>query len=158
MLFVTHDQSEAFAISDRICLLLDGSLRQTGTPVELFYKPADVDVARFFGCTNFIHGTIRNGLFASDLGSCPTSLGDCPEATAMIRPEDIVLSLEKRHNATAGKIRQLQFEGSTTRLHVETAGITFTVVCLRADFYPEQVIWLHFPPERLHIFAKVKAT
>ncbi|GAB6191197.1 ABC transporter ATP-binding protein [Desulfocastanea catecholica] len=158
MLFVTHDQSEAFAISDRICLLLDGSLRQTGTPTELFYRPADVEVARFFGCTNFLHGRIRNGLFESDLGSCPTSLGECPEATAMIRPEDIVLSSEKRDNVTAGKIRELQFEGSTIRLRVETAGITFTVISLRADVHPEQVVWLHFPPERLHIFPKVEAS
>lgn len=157
MLFVTHDQSEAFAISDRICLLLNGSLRQTGTPAELFYRPADVDVARFFGCTNFLHGQIRNGLFESDLGSWPTSQSDCPEATAMIRPEDIVVSFKKRDHAAIGKISEVQFEGSTTRLRVETAEKTFTVVCLRADVHPEQVVWLHFPSERLHIFPKVKA-
>jgi ABC-type Fe3+/spermidine/putrescine transport system ATPase subunit len=162
MLFVTHDQSEAFAISDRICLLLDGSLRQTGTPTELFYQPADIDVARFFGCTNFMHGTIRNGLFESKLGSCPTSLGDCPKATAIIRPEDIVLSCQKidnsRDNTTAGRIRELQFEGSTSRLHVDSGGTIFTVVCLRADFLPEQTVWLHFPPERLHIFAQAETS
>ncbi|MFN2355630.1 MAG: ABC transporter ATP-binding protein [Desulfopila sp.] len=152
MLFVTHDQSEAFAISDRICLLLDGSLRQTGTPTELFYQPADVDVARFFGCTNFIHGKIGNGLFASDLGSCPTSLGDCRQATAMIRPEDIVLSSQKEDNTTAGRIRELHFEGSTSSLRIDSADKIFTVVCLRTDFHPKQVVWLHFPPERLHIF------
>ncbi len=158
MLFVTHDQSEAFAISDRICLLLDGSLRQTGTPTELFYQPADVDVAQFFGCTNFIHGKICNGLFASDLGSCPTSLGDCPEATAMIRPEDIVLSSQKRDNTTAGRISELQFEGSTSSLRIDSTDKTFTVVSLRADFHPGQVVWLHFPLERMHIFSKVEAT
>jgi ABC-type Fe3+/spermidine/putrescine transport system ATPase subunit len=162
MLFVTHDQSEAFAISDRICLLLDGSLRQTGTPTELFYRPADVDVARFFGCTNFMHGTIRNGLFESALFNCPTSLGDCAEATAMIRPEDIELSCRKnehtRNNAIAGRIREVHFEGSTSRLHVDTADTTFTVVCLRADFRPEQAVWLHFPPERLHIFTKAETS
>lgn len=76
----------------------------------------------------------------------------------MIRPEDIMLSSEKSANTTAGKISQLQFEGSTTRLRVESAEKTFTVVSLRADFHPEQVIWLHFPPERLHIFPKVKAS
>jgi len=161
MLFVTHDQSEAFTISDRICLLLDGSLRQTGTPGELFYQPADVDVARFFGCPNFMHGKIRNGLFVSALGSCPTSLGNASSATAMIRPEDIVLSCQNkdntRDNTTAGKISELQFEGSTTRLLVETAGITVTVISLRADFHPKQVVWLHFPPERLHIFPKSEA-
>ena len=47
MLFVTHDQSEALAISDRVCLLLDGRLRQAGKPEELFYFPADPEVAMF---------------------------------------------------------------------------------------------------------------
>ena len=119
MLFVTHDQSEAFAISDRICVLLDGSLRQTGTPTELFYQPADPDVARFFGCANFISGRIRDGLFEGGFVRCATSLGDSPEAIAVIRPEDVVLSSGWMENGAVGKVVQIQFEGSITRLTIE---------------------------------------
>ena len=156
MLFVTHDQSEAFAISDRICVLLDGSLRQTGTPAELFYQPADPDVARFFGCTNFIDGTINNKTFTGSLVSCPTSLGDAPAAMAAIRPEDIVLSSTRMEGGTIGKITQIRFEGSITRLTVEAAGQTFTVHALRPDFRTAQTVWLRFPPERLHIFPQLR--
>lgn len=152
MLFVTHDQSEAFAISDRICVLLDGSLRQTGTPTELFYQPADPDVARFFGCLNFISGKIHCGVFQGGFISCATSLGDRQEAIAVIRPEDIVLSSAEMANATVGKIAQVQFEGSTTRLIIEADNETFTALSLRPDFHLQQSVWLHFPPERLHIF------
>ncbi|MGB3211827.1 MAG: ABC transporter ATP-binding protein [Desulforhopalus sp.] len=152
MLFVTHDQSEAFALSDRICLLLDGSLRQTGTPTELFYHPADPDVARFFGCMNFITGKIHNGVFENGFVSCPTPLDDSPEARAVIRPEDIVLSSTESEYGTVGKIIHVQFEGSTTRLTIRAGDTTFTALSLRPDYHFEQSVRLYFPPERLHIF------
>lgn len=152
MLFVTHDQSEAFAISNRICVLLDGSLRQTGTPTQLFYQPADPDVARFFGCVNFIDGQIDKGMFQGDFARCATSLSDSPRAIAAIRPEDIILSSDKRENGTVGTVTQIQFEGSTTRVTIETDNKTFTALSLRPDFVVKQSVWLYFPPERLHIF------
>ena len=152
MLFVTHDQSEAFAISNRICVLLDGSLRQTGTPTQLFYQPADPDVARFFGCVNFIDGQIDKGMFQGDFARCTTSLSDSPKAIAVIRPEDIILSSDKRENGTVGTVTQIQFEGSTTRVTIETDNKTFTALSLRPDFVVKQSVWLYFPPERLHIF------
>ncbi|TKB25506.1 ABC transporter ATP-binding protein [Desulfopila sp. IMCC35006] len=150
MLFVTHDQSEALAISDRICVLLDGRLRQSGTPAEIFYQPADADVARFFGCTNFISGTINNGTFKSGAISCATSLDDSPETIAVIRPEDIVLSSSKRNNTMSGKVVEIQFEGATTRVTIKAEERTFTALTLRPDFTKEQPVWLHFPPDRLH--------
>ena len=156
MLFVTHDQSEAFAISDRICILLDGRLRQTGTPVELFYQPADSEVSRFFGCTNFIQGKIYNGLFESKFGNCVTSAHDLSEAIAVIRPEDIILSATEIKNGTIGRVTQVQFEGSTSRITIKTDNKNFTALSLRPDFIKDQSVWLHFPPERLHIFPKRK--
>lgn len=151
MLFVTHDQSEAFAISNRICVLLDGSLRQTGTPADLFYRPHDEDVARFFGCMNFIQGAIRHGFFESGFAGCPTNLADSSRVTAVIRPEDIILSSTKTEHALAGKIIQIQFEGSTTRLTIECREQTFAVLSLHPDFSPGQPVWLSFPADRLHI-------
>ncbi len=151
MLFVTHDQNEALTISDRICLLLDGRLRQTGTPAELFYQPADADVARFFGCTNFIHGTIENGLFQSGAIRCTTSLGNSSAALAVIRPEDIVLGPDEIHNSINGKVVQIQFEGSATRVTIEAGQSIFSALCQRPAVTKEQNVRLHFPADRLHI-------
>ena len=147
MLFVTHDQSEAFSISDRICLLLGGSLRQTGTPAELFYHPADADVARFFGCSNFLSTAICQKLLAGSLGKSHLQNEDI---TAVIRPEDIVLSNEANGSHLAGKIMQIQFEGSMTRLTIRIGGDTYTALSLRPSFQVGQQVWLDFPAERLH--------
>ena len=156
MLFVTHDQSEALAISARICLLLDGRLRQTGTPTDLFYRPADADVARFFGCTNILSGNIDNGIFHSGAASCTTSLGDSPEILAVIRPEDIVLCADEIPNGMPGKVVQIQFEGTTTRVTIEAGHQIFTALSLRPDFQRDQTVWLHLPPDRLHILPAAR--
>ena len=51
---VTHDQLEAVAMADRIALMIDGRIRQVGSPLEFFERPADADVARFFAGSNLI--------------------------------------------------------------------------------------------------------
>jgi ABC-type Fe3+/spermidine/putrescine transport system ATPase subunit len=152
MLFVTHDQSEAFAISDRICLLLDGTLRQTGLPEELFNHPADPEVARFFGCSNFITGQIHQGVFDSAFLRSPTSFEDCREAVGFIRPEDIKLSSTETKQSVAGQILQIQFEGSVTRMAVRVQNKTFNALAMRPEFHVGQSVWLHFPPERIRFF------
>ena len=157
MLFVTHDQSEALAISDRICLLLDGRLRQSGTPAELFYHPADADVARFFGCTNFIAGQIHNGIFMSGTIQCSTTLlGDTSHALAVIRPEDIVLCPDDTDEGIPGKVVQIQFEGPSTRLTIETGQNTFTALSSRPAWTKDQLVRLQFPPDRLHMLPEDK--
>lgn len=154
MLFVTHDQSEAFGISDRVCLLLGGTLRQSGPPEELFYHPADREVARFFGCTNFIAGKVEGSTFHSDLLSCPVNMADMPEATAVIRPEDIILNTDCSVQGISGRIEQLRFEGSTTRLVIRTGSQLLTAISVRPDYSVGQELKLLLPQERLHLFTK----
>jgi len=57
--YVTHDQSEAFALSDRIAVLLDGEILQTGEPSELYRKPASHRLAELVGEMNWLPGTVR---------------------------------------------------------------------------------------------------
>src|SRR5204863_2052270 len=56
-LFVTHDQEEAVTIADRICVMNHGKIEQVGTPEEVYYRPANEYVARFFGDNNLIDVT-----------------------------------------------------------------------------------------------------
>jgi len=55
-IFVTHDQDEAFAVSDRVAVMVDGVLRQTGTPAEVWRTPASAEIARFLGYTTVLDG------------------------------------------------------------------------------------------------------
>ena len=59
IVYVTHDQAEAMSMSDRIVILKDGVIVQTGTPKEVYYYPKSSFVASFFGTTNFLKGTVR---------------------------------------------------------------------------------------------------
>lgn len=153
MLFVTHDQSEAFGISDRIALLLDGRLRQTGLPEEVFYQPADIDVARFFGCNNVLHGSISAGFFQGSHVCVPTSLDDCVRAVAAIRPEDILVCPMVNKDRLPGRVTAVRFEGTTTRLTVETREGIFSVLSIRPECSPGTEVGLEFHADRLHIFA-----
>lgn len=69
MIHVTHDPSEALAISTRLGVMRDGHLLQIGTPTELYSRPNSRFVAEFLGRVNFIHGQFSNDAFETDDGS-----------------------------------------------------------------------------------------
>jgi ABC-type Fe3+/spermidine/putrescine transport system ATPase subunit len=152
-LFVTHDQAEALMMSHRVCLLLDGRLRQTGKPRELFYLPADPEVARFFGGCNFIQGRVKDGVFRSEFANIPVPEpnGNGHLRTATIRPEDILLSPDAKYDLH-GKIAKTNFEGSATRIWVDCKENRFVVLTSDNHFAPGQSVRIHLPPEKIRIF------
>src|SRR6185369_4101021 len=99
-LFVTHDQEEAIAMADRICVMNYGKILQLGTPTDVYYKPHSEFVARFFGDNNLIEGVLSDG--GANRGIVDTPIGPLPcmadgavtgakggRAFAVIRPEAI---------------------------------------------------------------------
>jgi ABC-type Fe3+/spermidine/putrescine transport system ATPase subunit len=152
-LFVTHDQTEALVMSHRVTLLLNGRLRQVGTPQELYYQPADKGVARFFGGVNFFDGRFRNGCFSTVFGDFPLarSAGNGRPVTATIRPEDILISTDN-HFDLVGRVERTHFEGMATRLWVRCRGDRLEVLAGRGEYYQGQTVRLRLPPERIRVF------
>ena len=87
-LFVTHDQSEALAISDRVVLLHRGRIEQCGTPREIYTRPRTAYSASFLGKSNLLRGTVKQGVADCGIFSLPTQLPDGP-AVFSLRPEAI---------------------------------------------------------------------
>ena len=95
-IYVTHDQQEAFTIADKIILLRDGQIAQTGTPPEVFAHPADGWVARFLGLGNIVNAKIVGRLEGGKLKvespvgeldvACEHPLGEGEEITLLLRP------------------------------------------------------------------------
>jgi ABC-type Fe3+/spermidine/putrescine transport system ATPase subunit len=113
---VTHDQEEAVVLADRIALLLEGRLRQTGAPADFYNRPVDADVARFFGGVNFIAGQSAGGRFHSALGALRLPPDAATGAgTLTIRPEAVRLKDAPENALTATLISRL-FLGTQTRL------------------------------------------
>jgi len=99
---VTHDQSEALALSHEIAVMSEGRIRQIGSPRDIYERPANRFVADFVGLTNFIDGVVEARLgdqsyeVRTDLGVLqvtaydPLSAGD--KVLLSVRPEDVELS------------------------------------------------------------------
>ncbi len=129
-LYVTHDQEEAFAISDRIALIQDGRVEQVGTAEELYRNPQSTFAASFLGeCI-----LLRAKKSAEDAGQVETELGMLHVSKPItgnrvqlcIRPEDIQLHpLPERpqpgKNIFGGEIIEQEFRGSQTMLRVRSA-------------------------------------
>lgn len=93
IIFVTHDQEEALALSDRICLLDHARIEQLGTPQEIYEHPVSLFVADFIGISNVLRGTIQGGMLVTPDGTLPLlPTGATGAAALVIRPEHIEIA------------------------------------------------------------------
>jgi len=121
-LFVTHDQEEAMALSDRIALLRDGALEQVASPRVIYAHPASAYTAQFIGQTNLLRGEIRGSIANCGVLRWPVEDPDGP-AVFSLRPEAIRLSPDgKRQTHEAkfrGSLRQQIYSGASEMLEVD---------------------------------------
>jgi spermidine/putrescine transport system ATP-binding protein len=130
-LFVTHDQEEAIAMADRICVMSAGRIQQIGSPHEVYYRPSCEFVARFFGENNLLPG--RLGPLGGAIRSLETNLGvlrcsveehsemaTAPAgsaALAVCRPEAIQFGENARgENRVQVRVGQVSFGGASTMI------------------------------------------
>lgn len=131
VVFVTHDQSEALTMSDRIAVFNKGNIEQIGTPLEIYEKPKTDFVAQFIGETNLIKGIVASiddnfirmkindtELKVTKINS--VKLGE--EIAISLRPELITLSKSPlaNDNMLPGKVRDTVYRGEHTRIDVDT--------------------------------------
>jgi iron(III) transport system ATP-binding protein len=130
--YVTHDQSEALALSHSIAVMNAGRIEQLGSPREVYERPRNQFVADFIGTTNFVKGTVSGadaaaGFYriASEVGSLKArgvdSLKSGEEVVLSIRPEDIELSERRQdgENTYAATVDQKVFLGEFVDFQVK---------------------------------------
>jgi ABC-type Fe3+/spermidine/putrescine transport system ATPase subunit len=117
-IFVTHDQSEALAISDRVVLLRNGKVEQCGTPRAIYSTPRTAYAASFLGNSNLIPGQVRQGMADCGAFTVPVRLADGP-ATFSLRPECIAPGAAGV--PFAAEIVAEQFHGADSLLTLRTA-------------------------------------
>ena len=125
--YVTHDQQEALAVSDRIIVMNSAVIAQEGSPHELYEAPADVFVADFIGDANLVDGevtaidgetaTVRIGPVEARLRRRTFSLGS---AKVAIRPESVVLEPRRADAGIPGTVAKAVYLGSHMEYTVET--------------------------------------
>jgi len=120
-IYVTHDQEEALAISDRIAIMNKGKVEQLGEPKEIYMRPANTFVANFIGTSNFLNGEAENGV-VTVLGKVkiPVKIKDGYKGKVIVsvRPENAVLR-SKQEGMLSGKIIFATFLGDYVNYEVE---------------------------------------
>jgi iron(III) transport system ATP-binding protein len=169
---VTHDQSEAMAISDRIAVMKRGKIIQVGTPEELYMKPKNIFVAHFIGESNFLEGYVSSmsakGARIELHGKIKVQTTDksaklSERVVLAIRPEAFTVEkgMKKDKNSIAGVIERLTFEGTNVRYEIRLENQDSIVVVkpslIEEWFNTGEKVTVSFPPEKAHVFAYPEA-
>jgi len=169
---VTHDQSEAMAISDRIAVMKRGKILQVGTPKELYMNPKSIFVAHFIGESNFLEGYVlsesdkkalielREGIKVSAVNN---AMKNGERVVLAIRPEVFVIErgAKKGENSVFGVIERVSFEGTNMQYEVRLENQDLVVVVkpslIGEWFNIGEKVTLSFAPEKAHVFAYPEA-
>jgi tungstate transport system ATP-binding protein len=135
---VTHERNEALALGSRVAVLMNGSIRQVGSPAEVFSAPVDEDVAKFVGMENLLEGTIAScegQMAVIDIkGTSIQAVSDCDIGERVLvgmRPEDITVALTRlsssARNCLPGTVKGTVASGPLCRVEIDCG---FTLVAL----------------------------
>ncbi len=158
-LYVTHDQEEAMTLGDRIAVMEGGRLLQYGTPREIYFRPADLAVARFVGspAMNLIEGTLGpDGFRAPDL-HLPAVRGPAGRVVLGIRPDDIHPFREGRGlvGPLVARVELVELLGPRAVLTLRLGGRELTAVMAEGEVRElgeGAELALGLDPARLHLF------
>ena len=164
--YVTHDQEEAFALCDRISVMVGGRILQTGRPRDLYEHPAQLSVGKFLGRNNLIRA-MRLSSSKSEVGEFKTLEGGhvirIPVADKnlvalnqpcilAIRPEHVLVtnSVDKLENVLPATVREINFAGATSSIKLDANGLTLEALALDADgLSVGDALTVVLPPERI---------
>ncbi len=172
--YVTHDQTEAMTLGDRIVVMKDGFIQQVGTPQEVFEKPSNQFVASFIGTPqmNFFEAVLNEekGQFCVDLGGCKVPVVDEVNGRMKrgkvksgniilgLRPDSLIL--QDSDECPAAHVDVVEMMGTNVHLHLAYKGKEIILVTqardenhhLKMDYEVGSVIHFSFLPQAMYLF------
>jgi len=169
-IYVTHDQTEAMTLGDRIVIMRDGYIQQIGTPQEVFNHPSNLFVAGFIGMPqmNFFDGKlIREGdKFFVELGGYKVELSADKEARLLknnVQSQAVTLGVRPEHtnvgqSGVKAKVDVSEMMGSSVHLHLSAEGKDVIVIVptidLEGSFHQGDNVFFNFQGNVAHVFSK----
>ncbi|USQ83753.1 ABC transporter ATP-binding protein [Streptomyces phaeoluteigriseus] len=118
VLAVTHDQGEAFALADRVVVMRDGRIAQSGTPLEVWQRPSDAFVARFLGFDNVVEASVVEEAADTPWGKVPVPAGSPQGARALlVRPAGV--RLVEAEQGLPCTVTARTFKGTHVAVHLQ---------------------------------------
>ncbi len=162
-IYVTHDQQEAFTVSDRLVILHAGIIQQQGTAEDILSHPVSLWLAEFMGFTNQLHGEVKNvfplrvktaqGLFQSNILDPNIKSGQ--KVTLVLKPEHArVVKQNESENTISGRVMDVIFRGDGYLTKIASGSgrvITFTS---SHNYKIGSILQVFFPPESVLCYVK----
>jgi len=169
-IYVTHDQTEAMTLGDRIVIMRDGYIQQIGTPQEVFNHPHNLFVAGFIGTPqmNFFDAklTKEEGKYFVELGGVKVALSEEKQARLAannVEPQDVTLGVRPDHidivdSGVAAKVDVSEMMGSSVHLHVSAEGkdviIIVPTIEMKGEYSMGSALNFSFDGAVAHVFSK----
>jgi sulfate transport system ATP-binding protein len=162
--FVTHDQTEAMELADRIVIMRDGRLVQDGTPEEIVTQPNSAFVLNFLGRANALQGQAEHGV-ANIYGlhvPYPSANGVAVPVVGYFRPQRVTLQRESAGEALPVRVQKLLTAGLTVKVHLEIAGTAASFVA-EIDLAQKDALGiapgidLYARPDEMRVFSSPEA-
>ncbi len=163
--YVTHDQEEALSISDRVVVMNEGLIEQSGSPEEIYRAPTTRFVAAFIGTANQLNGTVAGPSHVRFgetllLAPVPSALKESSKVLVLVRPEAITIHASapatNGQNVLEGVIQTITFLGPITRVAVDVGGtrvVADMAATERAALAHHQHVWLSFTSNACQVMA-----
>jgi putative spermidine/putrescine transport system ATP-binding protein len=151
-IFVTHDQSEALSLSDRVAVMSEGCIRQLGTPQEIYRKPCDRFVASFVGDTNVLRGRLdrmEGALAVIAIGAARVNVprGPLMDVAAaapvdlFVRPEHLTITKAAESCATSGTVVAHVYQGGHVDIYLECRDSSRDRLLVRSGGHEAMTRW-----------------
>ena len=169
-IYVTHDQTEAMTLGDRIVIMRDGYIQQIGTPQEVFNNPRNLFVAGFIGTPqmNFFDAklTKEQGKYFVELGGIKVQLSEEKQARLAannVEPQDVTLGVRPEHTSLGNtgivaKVDVSEMMGSSVHLHVTAEGRDVIIIVptleMKGNYGIGDTVHFNFEGNVAHVFSK----
>ena len=169
-IYVTHDQTEAMTLGDRIVIMRDGYIQQIGTPQEVFNNPRNLFVAGFIGTPqmNFFDAklTKEQGKYFVELGGVKVQLSEEKQARLAannVEPQEVTLGVRPEHTSLGGtgivaKVDVSEMMGSSVHLHVTAEGRDVIIIVptleMKGNYGIGDTVHFNFEGNVAHVFSK----
>jgi ABC-type Fe3+/spermidine/putrescine transport system ATPase subunit len=162
VIYVTHDQQEAFSIADRLLVLHDTHILQSGAPSEVYTRPASPWLADFFGFDNQIEGRVSSSspmLIDTPIGQVHSNCGairfsENDNVVLVIKPDAIRLHMDGEQNTYSGEVMDCIFSGGHFRVQVEMGNAIKLEFGLEQEFSRGDKINFHLDPDSILCYGK----
>ena len=155
-IYVTHDQTEAMTLGDRIVIMKDGFIQQIGTPLDIYNEPQNAFVADFIGESNIVDGIMRQDFrvtFSGHTFTCvDKGFAKNENVDVVIRPEDVdIVPIEK--GMLRGTVTSVTFMGVHYEIIIDINGFKWMIQT--TDYVDEGAeVGLYIEPDAIHIMKK----